>query len=798
MDRPNNTTSASEAQPAQTHDDEEMAQITAEEEKVLARVQRAIEAGDKRRTGGRDYDAELIELRDQIRNARLEDVPPLIEEMERLSRVAARRADVKSDIADPLSPYFGRLVLEEEDRKREVLIGRSTFLDSKTGVRIVDWRDAPVSRVYYRYEEGDDFFEVFGGREVEGDVLVRRSLTIGHAKLRRIGTPQGTFVKKLDGEWRRAGQSATKLQGGQGAAMRPENYHAPTERGTLGIRNDDEFEQDKSLGEITAHIDSAQFALISKPTSGLVVIQGGAGSGKTTIGLHRLAYLAFQDPKRFRPDNMLVLVFNDALVRYISRVLPSLGVEGVRVTSYERWASTLRKKHFPFLPKDYTDRTPSSAIRLKKHPILLAHLDKVAGEIADGIDTEIVDSLKSVEGGGRALHEWRQTTELAPEHRLRDLLSWLSNRERSEGLSVDARYRMERAVEKCIARVEDVVPIWGEILTDEAKLTELFEGVEGLSGRELTWAHEWCAKQIPLAIAERDMKRDAALDKENGEEDALTGVDGIVEDDPAELDIEDDAILLRLHQKLRGPLMRGKSVLEYEHIFVDETQDVSPLELAVALGTASPERSVTLAGDVAQKLHMDNGFTNWQHVLSQLGLDHVAIEPLQVSYRSTAEILEFATDILGPLKNEVTGQATRHGAPVEFFGFAGTGEAVAFLSEALRDLVRAEPLASVAVIARTEEGAARYYKGLKRGEVPNLRLIANQDYPFRPGVDVTDIRQVKGLEFDYVVMVDVNASNYHLDAESRHLLHIGATRAAHQLWVVGTATPSALIPDAMK
>lgn len=803
MNPPNHTTSSEPQTAPSSEPDREMLEITTEEEKVLSRVQRAIEAGsNRRRTGGRDYDAELIALRDQIRTARLEDVPPLIEEMERLSRVAARRADVKSDIADPLSPYFGRLVLEEDDRKREVLIGRSTFLDSKTGVRIVDWRDAPVSRVYYRYEEGDDFDEVFGGREVEGEVLVRRSLSIGHAKLRRIGTPQGTFVKKLDGEWRRAGQSATRLQGGQGAAMRPENYHAPTERGTLGIRNDDEFEQDKSLGEITAHIDPAQFALISKPTSGLVVIQGGAGSGKTTIGLHRLAYLAFQDSRRFRPDKMLVLVFNDALVRYISRVLPSLGVEGVRVTSYERWASNLRKKHFPFLPKDYTDRTPSSAIRLKKHPIFLAHLDQVADEIAAAIDTEIVGSLKSVEGGGRALHEWRQTTDLAPEHRLRDLLSWLSDRERSEGLSVDARYRMERAVEKCIARVEDVVPIWGDLLTDEKKLRELFDGVEGLSGRELTWAHEWCARQIPLAIAERDMKRDAAIDRENGEdmggEDALTGVDGIVEDDPAELDIEDDAILLRLHQKLRGPLMRGKSVLEYEHIFVDETQDVSPLELAVALGTASPERSVTLAGDVAQKLHMDNGFTNWQHVLAQLGLDHVSIEPLQVSYRSTAEILEFATEILGPLKNEVTGEATRRGAPVEFFGFAGTGEAVAFLSEALRDLVRAEPLASVAVIARTPEGAARYHKGLKHGEVPNLRLIANQDYPFRPGVDVTDIRQVKGLEFDYVVMVDVNASNYHFDDESRHLLHIGATRAAHQLWIVGTATPSPLIPDAMK
>src|SRR5690606_7026381 len=116
---------------------------------------------------------ELLALRDQINEARLEDIPPLIEEMERLSEVAARRAKVTEGVVDPRSPYFGRLVLEEGDRKREVLIGRSTYLDSKTGIRIVDWRDAPVSRLYYRYEEGDEYDEEFGGREVTGEILTR-------------------------------------------------------------------------------------------------------------------------------------------------------------------------------------------------------------------------------------------------------------------------------------------------------------------------------------------------------------------------------------------------------------------------------------------------------------------------------------------------------------------------------------------------------------------------------------------------------------------------------------------------
>src|SRR5690606_3153729 len=113
-----------------------------------------------------------------------------------------------------------------------------------------------------------------------------------------------------------------------------------------------------------------------------------------------------------------------------------------------------------------------------------------------------------------------------------------------------------------------------------------------------------------------------------------------------------------------------------------------------------------------QRLLMDNGFTSWGDVLGRLGLDHVAVEPLRITYRSTAEIIELAREVLGPLADDEQNQATRHGAPVELFEFAYSGEAVAFLGEALRSLMAAEPRASVAVIARYPEQADLYYNGL--------------------------------------------------------------------------------------
>jgi DNA helicase-2/ATP-dependent DNA helicase PcrA len=102
------------------------------------------------------------------------------------------------------------------------------------------------------------------------------------------------------------------------------------------------------------------------------------------------------------------------------------------------------------------------------------------------------------------------------------------------------------------------------------------------------------------------------------------------------------------------------------------------------------------------------------------------------------------------------------------------------------------------ILARHPEQADAYYDALQLADIPNLRRVRHFEFTFRPGVDVTDVRQVKGLEYDYVVLVDVNSTTYGKDDESRHLLHIGATRAAHQLWIITTAEPSPLIPETLR
>jgi len=125
------------------------------------------------------------------------------------------------------------------------------------------------------------------------------------------------------------------------------------------------------------------------------------------------------------------------------------------------------------------------------------------------------------------------------------------------------------------------------------------------------------------------------------------------------------------------------------------------------------------------------------------------------------------------------------------------GEAVAWLSEALKQLARDEPDANVALVARFPQQADVYFDGLSRAEVPNVRRVAKQDFSWDPGVDVTDVRQTKGLEFDEVVLLETTAASYPETPQARHALYVAATRASHQLWCVASDVPSKLVSQAV-
>ena len=137
--------------------------------------------------------------------------------------------------------------------------------------------------------------------------------------------------------------------------------------------------------------------------------------------------------------------------------------------------------------------------------------------------------------------------------------------------------------------------------------------------------------------------------------------------------------------------------------------------------------------------------------------------------------------VLGDLREDDTPPlVTRSGPAVELFRFTDHGACVAFLADALNSLIRDEPFASIAVLTPGTDMSGLYYDGLIRGQVPRLRRVTQQDFSFAPGVEVTEVDQVKGLEFDYIILVEVSANRYPDNPLARRMLHVGATRAVHQ------------------
>jgi DNA helicase-2/ATP-dependent DNA helicase PcrA len=580
-----------------------------------------------------------------------------------------------------------------------------------------------------------------------------------------------------------------ELAGGEQTSVQPERPR--TARGVLGAAENDEQAENRHLREITALLDPQQFNVITARDTGVIVVQGGAGSGKTTVGLHRLAFLAHSSPHRFPPHGMMVVTSGPALAEYISELLPSQGVRGVRVSTFGDWAERELKAALPWLKAKIIADAPADVTRVKSHPALVRELDR------------LVDAYAGKRESTSVVEVWADLLTDLP--RLRELVTGASESPINERELAEAHRAMVDRVAAIMARDPRERPL-GPPPSRNRKAknkkarpvrreldaeTAVDAGVARNSGERTV------DDQLPEGIRK-------VLGGPAGEEDdenirGKTGIDGLrTEDDLSLLDLDDVAILLRAHARMFGV----KS--PFAHLFVDEAQDLSPMKLSVLIGhtgkpgsLGSSRSSVTLAGDTSQKLFLENGFDDWPSVLRHLSLSHAAIEPLRIAYRSTREILALAREAMGPLADQIAPEARRSGAPVEGFRFSAVGAAVAFLAEALRDLHGREPRATVALVARYPEQADRYYDGLVRADVPSLRRVRAQNFGFRPGIEVTDVRQVKGLEFDYVVMLDVNASTYSQDDESRHLFHIGVTRAAHQLWLVATARPSPLVPESV-
>lgn len=663
-----------------------------------ARVARAVAQREARRHA--DPIESLRALREQAASAAEDDLPDLLHELSvRQSLLERPRAD---ELPDPQSPYVAHLSVNEAGVTKHYCLGQRTHLDPAAGVRVVDWRSAPVARIFYGYREGDEYEEEYPGRVAEGRVVARRIVVIEHGELVQILSDDFVLTRSPDRLWQSRPRASHALAaGGGGSAV----------SGAFGA----------SGPSITALLDAQQFAAISAPAERPLLILGSAGSGKTTVALHRLSRLTNLEPDRYPVQRALVLVPEPGLARLSRRLLAPLGVHESRVHTLDDWAIDEARRLFDVRLPRLCPETPALVSSLKRHPALYRAL-RVRFERKNPAKPSSLKQLR------------------------RRLAELLSDREFLSAVVHSARGTLSQAAIEATVR---------------HTLQQLGDSVQ----------------QQLAAVVDRSRLRTL---------DARAIADDTPEAVAKTMDVEDLPILLAL-AGFRGMLERSPS----SHLVLDEAEDFSLFELYVLGRQQGDSPRVTLAGDEAQQT--SSSFAGFDAALEELGASEPELCRLAISYRCPRPIFEIAQAILGPLASTTPQSAAREGAPVGHFHFPNPTLANLFCANEVSDLLQREPRASIAVILPDAQAARRFHALLP--ESARARLVLAGEFEFEPGIDVTDVDNVKGLEFDYVILPDVSESAYPQTDEARRRLHVAVTRAVSQLWLVSGAVRSPILPE---
>lgn len=282
--------------------------------------------------------------------------------------------------------------------------------------------------------------------------------------------------------------------------------------------------------------------------------------------------------------------------------------------------------------------------------------------------------------------------------------------------------------------------------------------------------------------------RSTERDFSHVDEERLVTVDGraIDEGTPVEdaetVDVEDYAVLFEI-ERLRAGFNRAApaSPSRYHCLLIDEAQEYAPLELALLGRCVGRGGTLIVAGDAGQQVDPAANFRGWDATMGELGAPQPRTAVLEVSYRCPPQVTAFARTL------RVEGEKARY----PLARFQDEVHLAAWLVEALRDLDAQDPTAATAVICRTREAAILLAR-VVRMSVP-AHLALEGAFTFGPGAQVTCVPEVKGLEFDHVVLPDVTSGRYADTAEARRALYVAATRASAQLLLAAAGNPTPIL-----
>lgn len=611
------------------------------------------------------------------------------------------------------SPYFGRVTFNdlEFDQKDTLYVGRfGVTPEGSYEPVIVDWR-APVASLFYHGSLGEASYTSPDG-PIKCDIEGRRQIIVKKGELK------GVFDSAID-------VKDDILQ--------------------MVLSNNS---SDK-LKDVIMTIQQEQDEIIRKERTSNIVVNGVAGSGKTTIALHRVAYLLYNYRKELE-DKVLILGPNGIFMEYISQVLPSLGEVGVKQETFASFALKEMDSELYIMSFD-------------------KYLEKILSEDKEFIeDAKYKNSYEIIEDLDNLVKEMdKDYFHVEDVKYFGDLV--ISKEEIEEMFNKHYEYmplfrRSEKIKRIILSKIKDKrdQKVWElneELRKEKEKLTpeELLIEENNLEFRRKLRIRE---------IVKEVMDSRAKLDSWISREDVLDIYDRF-NGNKKEYTINDLAPILYLAIKLEGK----KATKDYRHVVIDEAQDYSPLQFKV-VRELTGTKYFTVVGDVNQRLIKYSDLAP----MMELGKIFDDVNPdiynLNKSYRSTYEIMEYANKYLD--EDRII-PIVRHGKPVEEIEFHNNEELSESIIESLKEFSN-EGLESIAIITRDKEELEKVYN-LISNKV-HLVKFDNEDVLYKGGNVIIPSYFAKGLEFDGVIIVD----NGSLKDENEDLIkYIMSTRALHRL-----------------
>lgn len=676
-------------------------------------------------------------------------------------------------------PYFARIDFREFTREKETYyIGKFGIGESSTGDELViDWR-APVADLYYSGLQGKASYEAPIGW-IDGELYLKRKFVLKDAAI-----------------------SDAFDEGVNELILRGENSEENTLVDEFLKINLEESVSSK-LKEVVATIQKEQNDIIRANMNGPLIIQGSAGSGKTTVALHRLAYLLYKHRKVVSGSDILVIAPNKLFLDYISGVLPSLGVGEVKQKTFEDIAKEELKFKRKLISKD-TKLSELLEVKDEKLKHLIEGSSKIKGslffkKILDRylryIEIQDEKNITDIKAEDFVLFSEKEVKRLY----LKDLSNLPLDKRKDEikrYFKVKKKDKLKEICEKLefyyelsISRVrkneEDseerrkkLTALYDERDTKKQKVIKEFDSI--LENYFKEWKHE-NNEQLYLELFQNE-----EIYKEVAENSIpceyysyiLSKLKSDIESN--NIDSEDLIPMLYLKFKINGI----NETKKFKHIVIDEAQDYSLLTFEV-IKLLSKNNSFTIVGDIGQGIYYYKGIDNWHELIEKVLNVNTTFISLKQSYRSTVEIIEVANLSLEKQKLdfEVSKPVLRHGEKPKLIKFKDDKNLAEEIEE-IADYIESNDKNTIAIICKNITQCNNVQKVLKKYGKRQWKFIKESNKEYEMKYVILPTFMTKGLEFDATIIFDCSEENYKETIEDSRLLYVALSRALHYQYLL--------------